>query len=420
VLYIPKIYSYLIDREIDMFETKILAAFIQSRRDHDAAMHHVSDLSPMGTAVLSAIKEYYSMDAEASHVDADILKSRLDRKFGDVPKHARELDDYLTEIYAEDVSAINVANEILAAEKDRIGLLLADSILTKNKDAIAMYLKEYEEIHDEVVLEQDTEDTYTGAHLDEFEDMYNDEALIKVAPPALNAKLRGGLLRGMHLLLAAMPEAGKTLFAINMAAGFIRQGFRVLYVGNEDPIPELVLRLLSNLSGVAGEDLFDRKDYVMDKAVSLGYDLITFKGLDPGNIEAIDTLLRNGDYDVVVIDQLRNLTSKTENNTIRLEAVAQGARNLARRHDVLAVSVTQAAESARDKLVLNSGDIDGSNIGMPGACDVMVLVGMTDDYYLRDLRRVTLAKNKRGGVHDNFTVAIDRWHSRIRDYGGRS
>jgi archaellum biogenesis ATPase FlaH len=402
-----------------MFETKILSAFITSRKEHDAACSYVKDLSPMGRAVLIAIKEYYSMDMQATHVDVDVLEAQLRRRFGDVPKHARELEDYLVQLHSTDTSAVNVAKEILDSEKERIGLMLADAILTKNRDLIGTYLSEYEAIYDEVELDAENEDMFTGAHLDEFEDMYDEANLIKVAPLALNERLRGGLIRGQHLLLAAMPEAGKSLFALNMAGGFVRQGLKVLYIGNEDPIPELVLRILSNLSGVSVEDLFDDKAAVMEKAIEHGYNLLTFKGLDPGTIETIEMLMRAGDYDVVIIDQLRNLTSKTENNTQRLEAVAQGARNLARRHNVLVVSVTQAAESARDKLVLNSGDIDGSNIGMPGACDVMAMIGCNDDYYERDLRRVTLAKNKRGSVHDDFTVGIDRWHSRVRDYGGR-
>lgn len=402
-----------------MFEAKILAAFIASRKEYEAASAYVRDLSPMGRAVLTSVTEYYAMDAEASHVDTDVLDAQLSRKFGDVPKHARELNDYLTELYAVDISAVNVGKEVLDSEKERIGMLLAEAILSKNHDMISTYLQEYEAIHDEVEIEQDIEDSYTGAHLDEFEDMYSEENLIRVAPSALNQRLRGGLIRGQHLLLAAMPEAGKSLFAINMASGFIQQGLRVLYVGNEDPIPELVLRLLSNLSGVTGDELFVKKEMVMERAFERGYDLITFKGLDPGTIEMIDTLLRRDDYDVLVIDQLRNIESRTENNTLRLEAVAKGARNLARRHNVLVVSVTQASETARNTLVLNSGDIDGSNIGMPGACDIMVMIGMNDDYYLRDLRRLTLVKNKRGGVHDNFTVSIDRWRTRVRDYGDR-
>lgn len=401
-----------------MFEQKIIAAFIKSRADYEVAVGHVKGLSPMGKAVLGAVTEYYEMDRQATFVDTEVINAALERKFGGVPKHLRELNDYLVELYSIEVSAINVTKEILASEKERIGILLADAILTKNTDMISTYLREYDDIYNGVDLDLEDNDTYNGVDLSEFEHIYDASALIKVAPPALNERLRGGLIRGMHLLLAAMPEAGKSLFAINMAAGFIRQGYKVLYIGNEDPIAELILRLLSNMSGVTGDELFQRKDEVMAKAWEYGYDNITFKGLDPGSIEDMDSMLRAGDYDVLIIDQLRNIKAKTENNTLRLEAVASGARNLARRHDVLVVSVTQAAESARDRLVLNSGDIDGSNIGMPGACDVMVMVGLNDDYYLRDLRRLSIVKNKRGGVHDNFTVRIDRWRSRVREYGG--
>lgn len=402
-----------------MFEQKVIAAFIKSRKDFDVAAGHVKGLSPMGKAVMGAVTEYYEMDRMAESVDTEVINSQLERKFGGVPKHLRELNDYLVELYEIEVSAINVTKEILESEKERVGILLADAILTKNKDMIATYLREYEDIYNGVDLDMGADDMYTGVDLGEFEHIYSEENLIKIAPASLNKRLRGGLIRGMHLLLAAMSEAGKSLFAINMAAGFIRQGYKVLYIGNEDPIVELILRLLSNLSGVTGDDLFTKKEEVMSKAVELGYDLITFKGLDPGSIEDIDALLRAGDYDVVVVDQLRNIRAKTENNTLRLEAVATGARNLARRYDVLMISVTQAAESARDRLVLNSGDIDGSNVGMPGACDVMVMVGLNDDYYLRDLRRIAIVKNKRGGIHDNFTVSIDRWHSRVKEYGGR-
>jgi archaellum biogenesis ATPase FlaH len=401
-----------------MFEQKIIAAFIKSRKDYDVAVGHVKGLSPMGKAVLGAVTEYYEMDRQAEAIDTEVIDANLERRFGGVPKHLRELKDYMAELYSVEVSAINVTKEILESEKERIGILLADAILTKNKDMISTYMREYDDIYNGVDLDMGDDDMYTGVDLGEFEHIYSEENLIKIAPPALNSRLRGGLIRGQHLLLAAMSEAGKSLFAINMAAGFIRQGFKVLYIGNEDPIVELILRLLSNLSGASGEDLFSRKAEVMSKAQEYGYDLITFKGLDPGTIEGIDALLRAGDYDVLVIDQLRNIRAKTENNTLRLEAVATGARNLARRHDVLVVSVTQAAESARDRLVLDSGDIDGSNVGMPGATDVMVMVGLNDDYYMRDLRRITLVKNKRGGVHDNFTVRIDRWHSRVREYGG--
>ena len=119
----------------------------------------------------------------------------------------------------------------------------------------------------------------------------------------------------------------------------------------------------------------------------------------------------------VVVDQMRNLRAKTENNTQRLEVVAQELRNMGRRHNCLMVGLTQVGDSGRDKLVLNDGDIDGSNTGIPGACDVIMMVGSNDDFEKRDLRVVTFAKNKRGGDHGSVTVSVDRKLSRVMSYG---
>jgi archaellum biogenesis ATPase FlaH len=401
-----------------MFEVKVLSAFIESRKEHDTARQYVHDLSPIGRAVLRAVSEYYHMDDAATHVDMDVLTSMLDRQFGGVPKHKQELQDYLTELVAVDTSAVNVAKEILEAEKASAGVELADAILRKDETDIAEKLAKYQDVLADSLIGEEKEEAYTGVHLDELQYIYAKDALIRVAPPALNDKLRGGCIRGQHIVVAASPEAGKSLVALNMTSGFIQQDLKVLYVGNEDPIPELVLRLLSNLSGVNADHLFDDTEDVMERAFERGYSLVTFQGLDPGTIEEIDAMLSKDDYDVLVIDQLRNIRSKSENNTTRLEAVAQGARNLGRKHNVLVISVTQAADSGRDKLVMNMGDIDGSNVGIPGACDVMIMVGMNDDYYMRDLRRMTLVKNKRGGQHGNFSVSIDRALTRITNYGG--
>jgi archaellum biogenesis ATPase FlaH len=401
-----------------MLEVKVLSAFLESRKEYEYAHEYVQDFSPMGRAVLEEITNYYEADPEATYVDLDLLASNLELRFGAVPKHVREARDYVTEIQAMDTSTVNVTKVLVEAEKYRIGSLLSSALATQDEERTAQYLQEYTEVCDKTGLSTEVEESYTGIDLSEFEEMYDEDNLIRVAPLDLNRRLRNGLIRGFHLVLVAMPETGKSLFALNMASGFIQQGLRVLYVGNEDPLPELVLRLLSNLSGIDGDELFNNKDLVMERALERGYKNITFKGLAPGNIQMLDSLLRKDEYDVLIVDQLRNLEGKSENNTTRLETICRGVRDLGRKHNVLAVSVTQGAESARDQLVLNSGDVDGSNIGIPGACDIMVMVGVNDEYYANDLRKVTLTKNKRGGLHESFTVRIDRDKSRILNYTG--
>jgi len=109
------------------------------------------------------------------------------------------------------------------------------------------------------------------------------------------------------------------------------------------------------------------------------------------------------------------VSAKSENRTNQLETVARGMRDFARQYNILVVSVTQAADSGRNQLTLNMGDIDGSNVGMPGACDVMIMVGMNDHYYENDERHINLAKNKLTGEHASWPVRIDKATSSIID-----
>jgi hypothetical protein len=206
------------------------------------------------------------------------------------------------------------------------------------------------------------------------------------------------------------------LFGTNFNAGFLEQGATTLYIGNEDPVPDLVIRLLSNLTGLTEEQMFADKDRAMELAMDRGYERCTLVGLSPGTLYEVEALIRRYEPDIVIVDQMRNIRANTENNTQRLELVAQELRNMARRHRCVMIAMTQVGDSGRDKLVLNDGDIDGSNTGIPGACDVIVMIGSNEEFELRDLRRVTLAKNKRGGDHGNFTVHVNRELSRVISY----
>ena len=58
------------------------------------------------------------------------------------------------------------------------------------------------------------------------------------------------------------------------------------------------------------------------------------------------------------------------------------------------------------------GDVDSSNTGIPGACDVLLGVGATDQQKAQGSRVLSLSKNKSGGVHDNFPVRFNQWLSK--------
>lgn len=401
-----------------MFESKVLAAFLKNRKDYDYASPHLdrSYWSPLGLALLELLDSYYGKDESAEKADIEVFRMAVDRRFHDVPKHKEKAHDLLVEIAQEDTSAINVISEIIEQRRARKGTELADALLAQDNERIEMLLQEYEELCDTSVLESKVEDEYIGVTLEELEAQFSETGAWQLAPTELNRRIRGGLRPGHAVVMAARPERGKTLFAIQLTASFLYQGARVLYIGNEDPVPDLVLRLLSNLSGMTEQQMFSDKERAMRLARERGYDRCVFAGLSPGTLYEVEALVRRHEPDILVVDQMRNIRATTENNTQRLEVVARELRNIARRHNCVVISMTQVGDSGRDRLELTDGDIDGSNTGIPGACDVIVMIGSNDDFERRELRRLTLAKNKRGGDHGSFTVAVNRALSRVTSY----
>jgi KaiC/GvpD/RAD55 family RecA-like ATPase len=403
-----------------MFETKVLHAFIHSRSDYDHAKDHIDTdtLSVYGAALLALVEDYYRKDETADHVDIELLNAALDRKFADIKKHREKARDMLEMILAEDTSAINVVAEVLEQKRAQLGTQLADALFSQDNERIRELWQPYEQLTDATTLEGGEQEEYQNLSLTDLFAAIDEQGVWKVAPKELNDRIKGGLRAGHHMVVAARPERGKTLFGINFLGGFLEQGAKVLYIGNEDPMNDLILRLTSHLTGWVEEHVKDDPDTATDKARAKGYGNCVFAGLSPGTLYEVEALIRRHEPDIVIVDQMRNIRAKTENNTQRLEVVAQELRNMARRHSCVMVSMTQVGDSGRDKLVLNDGDIDGSNTGIPGACDVIVMIGSNDEFELRDTRHLTLAKNKRGGNHDSFTVSVDRGLSRVYSRAG--
>lgn len=399
-----------------MQEYKILRAMGGSRKHYESVRRFVdaSILSPRGVNVLREIDEYYEADDKAASVDWEIVRGRLLRSVETVPKHKEEFNEYLNILVnLTDVSEVNVVREVKDALLDKHAMSMADAVFNGDRKELDRLLEQYLLVRDHDDLNLEVEERYSGLSVEELSSHFEQGNRIRIGPALLTHHLGGGLRRGHHLLLAARPEVGKSMFALNMAGAVLRQGYRVLYVGNEDPIVDLMMRLVSNLSGMTEEQLLRDPKRGMEIACANGYEQATFVGMAPGSIEAIGAVCRTVAPDVLIIDQLRNLSASTENNTQRLDVVARGARNLARLHNCAVISVTQAGDSAEGRLVLTMGDVDGSNTGIPGACDVMVMVGCNDEHYHNNWRVLSLPKNKLGRYHGHFTVEVQPELSRV-------
>jgi KaiC/GvpD/RAD55 family RecA-like ATPase len=215
----------------------------------------------------------------------------------------------------------------------------------------------------------------------------------------------------------ARPEAGKTAFALTLATGFAKRGHKVLYVINEDPAPDIMIRAIQMAAGRSREALTADPTGSERAALAAGVGNLYVRELAPGTLAEIDRLVRKYGPAVLVVDQLRNVHgAKTDNFTQKLDQVAQGVRALGKKYGLVTIGVTQAGDSARGKAVLDDGDIDSSNTGIPGAADVLIGIGMTEQLQQSGLRMLSLCKNKANFVHGHFQVRVDPMTGRMQSH----
>lgn len=403
-----------------MSERAVLASCIKSREAWDSVYKADAgdDFSEQGKIILEGITMYYGSDATATSVDAEILASRVARKFSN-PKHKTLFSELVTSLASEQVSAPNVVAELMEMRKELAGNKLASALTSGAKNDIEYLLAEYQ--HWMIATSAATADgaaklvpVVRSANLPALVAKEKEQGLIPLLPKALNTHLRGGLRRGHHVIVFARPEIGKTLFVINALAGFLHNGLTVLYVGNEEPVEDLVLRVVGRLSGKTIDEIEADPAEAERLARERGYDNVIFAPLSPGTPQVIDSLVNEYKPTVLIVDQLRNLDLGEQNYTVKLEKAATAIRNIAKKYGVVAMSVTQAGDSASNKDVLDQGDVDYSNTGVPAQADVMIGVGASQQSIEANRRVLTLCKNKRSGSHAIIPVVVETSFNRIR------
>jgi hypothetical protein len=201
-------------------------------------------------------------------------------------------------------------------------------------------------------------------------------------------------------------NCGKTAFTINLGSGVARYGKRVMHLINEDRKEDVYLRYVCNLSGMDKHGVRDDPSLAQSKAGAAGLSNVIVIAIKPGTPDQIKRLIQKYQPDVVIVDQLRNLQVKADSRVNQLESAATAMRNIGKQENVLMVSVTQAGDSARDKLILDDGDIDFSNTGIPAQADLLIGIGCNEEYKASGQRIINLIKNKIGAVEEHFPVKI--------------
>lgn len=396
-------------------ENLLLSSVLKSRESYDIISSYITpkSYSREFQLIFGFVADYYKRDKEAKQVERELLGNLISTSIQN-EKHVDRFLGIVDEAILSETSDANIRQVVLQAKQQELALALATAIANgkEHDDLVEEYrkIRQYTSLDD--LLGEGIE-VYTHEDMARLLDEDADPTgRLMVYPLALNERLDGGMRGSDHMVLFARPEMGKTGLVVTMAGGFAKQRSKGLVFNNEERISRLYLRQISSMIGWTIHEIRANRDKAMELAYEAGFEYIKFVSMSPGTLKEINDYVEKEDPDWFIVDQLRNIAIKAESRTNQLEAVTQGIRNIGKRTNTRAISITQAGDSGEGKAILEMGDIDFSNTGIQSACDVLVGVGATPEQQQNNIRVFNLCKNKLGGVHESFPTRFNPYLSK--------
>lgn len=395
-------------------EQVIIAAAIKSRTAFNQLekLDARNDMSPMARSVFDALRDYYQADPRADSADLGLLRDRLASGLSN-PKHRDATVAFLGGLEVTATSAPNVVQSVRDVRLRNLGYEIATMLGSGGaRDATQLLMERYLDLS-YAADEPEADDVLHGLALEDLEAKVTAGATIPLAPKALSVKVGGNLIRGNHVVVFGRPNKGKSAFVINQAAVCLHKGLKVLFVENEDPAPTTILRLLSRLTERPREAMFADKKGTGQLARERGYENFFLADLSPGNYREIRAIAEEKKPDVIILNQIRNFSVGDAPRHEQLEKAAIQARNLAKSMNACVFSVTQAGDSATNKLYPVMEDIDNSKTGINGAVDLGIGIGTNAELESRGQLILNIAKNKLNNIHEGVHCRIEPAISKI-------
>lgn len=222
------------------------------------------------------------------------------------------------------------------------------------------------------------------------------------------------VLGGMHpsdlVVVGARPGVGKTAFGLSVLLNLAKAGKRVGIISTEMAARQLMLRVTSANSGIAGTILRDanlqEEDWPNITAAINRVAHLDFRIFDKPNVTIADVALQakawaiDGGLDFIVVDYLTRIkpVKSSGNQTLDVGEVATGLKNIARQIDIPVMVLAQLNRSSTkraDKRPIMA-DLRDSGI-IEQEADQILLLHRDDDDDLAPAE-VIVDKNRHGEV----------------------
>ena len=208
------------------------------------------------------------------------------------------------------------------------------------------------------------------------------------------------------LVAFARPETGKSSFAVSLCAGpngFCQQGAKVLYLGNEESVKRIKLRAISAFTGFSVQQIEEDPQAASGMYAAIKDNFIA-KDTQEWNFDMVDRYITRFKPDIVVIDQMDKVGIDGSYNSSheKLREIYRSAREMAKRHEVALIAISQASADAEGKTRLSFDMLENSKTGKAAEADVIIGIGKAaqlDGAEPDMMRFLNISKNKLNGYH---------------------
>ena len=291
---------------------------------------------------------------------------------------------------------------------------LARICLSISNNPSSNSLKEVEKFMANVDEEQTQQESEAVTKdVDKIVEALQEQGEFKFNLPSLQTATNG-IGRGNFMIVFARPDVGKTAFWVSLVAspeGFAWQQKKVSIFANEEPAIRTQMRLLNASTGLQrGNILNGSRDLAKQKWATISPYIDNFDCVGK-TMDDLDEYCSTNDVDILVIDQLDkiNVSGKYNATHEKLREVYTQSRELAKRHDILVIGMSQASAEAQGRSRVTFSTMENSKTGKAAEADIILGIGKEDEVenYLEDcVRFVTLSKNKLTGDHAEFEVVL--------------
>lgn len=218
-----------------------------------------------------------------------------------------------------------------------------------------------------------------------------------------------GILGGASVALGARPDKGKTSLLAFILTHFAAQQEKffaperpILWLNNEGSGKRIIPRVYQAALGKSYDEIvaLSNKGKLLDqyvKKVGRG-DRIRVKDMHGATLAQIEQVIEAMNPCVVAFDMLANFRlaggATGGNKADEVEQKWQEVREMAVRHDFVAISTVQVSADGDNQLYPPYSALKDSKTGIQGATDLILIMGALNDPQYQGLRGISTAKNK--------------------------